>query len=851
VDMKQRDAHSVIRKLIREKARKDRADEPVPDGENELTTLGIPLIRIREGHVAIDLTSIRVFRNLHGVAQLLVNEVLEQCGFGAADIMVKRKTDPNLTPELAEAGVDWIVVYARLDAAESLPFYHHFFGACMRAIFRTFQTERWGGVLFPDFFGHTAETEKQQPRPALLFPFHLRGDPCEGGQYFLVEYNPSGRFLRISIEAADASRLQLKHIAHRVVDQHVQETFLADVYRIAEQVHQGILRECLNKRSEYTEISVHQQDLFDNLRRGGLKNLDNIRFSWSTDDIEMMLIEKTESGEKISPSLNMLVKEIQLLEDPSVLSHLARGELVEMISGRFHVYFDVSRYGTCLNVSFERKRTVLALGDYLADMPSLSLAVQQRKGLMHGVRLFLIHHITAEVIGLLKAYQDAGCCSITTFFVQYGGVVPDDYLETLMSLSPEFFRFYGLQRMESLDRLGGRYAFSRRFTALAGLEKIDEKIFQEAGNFFSAMRLAAGHLFLTEASRAIKEGQRLLLVEDGGYLSPILNRFCLTRRTVSDVFAEFDLAVPEGEGGLSFSVWLEQCLAGGVEHTRNGYDYNAEVMESFGTFWFPVVSIAVSRLKRGSEARECAVSILNAVENVLHRVGKSLSGRHALVLGSSGAIGRFLVRDLIHRIGSDRVFGVDIAAAGESASQIVEVRTMEGLGPEVLHRIDMVIGVVGKSVLDEKSLEDMILNSRQKNIFFASGSTKTVEFEDMEQWLQSLRKGGDFRLGGNPVRVEFSALRDLQTGILQGYRVDVAFEGDPAKSKVLYLLGELMPINFLYYGIPREIVDDVMAQLFCVSCGLIDGKMRGEVLPPRLLAVDLDIDADARILSKK
>jgi hypothetical protein len=54
-----------------------------------------------------------------------------------------------------------------------------------------------------------------------------------------------------------------------------------------------------------------------------------------------------------------------------------------------------------------------------------------------------------------------------------------------------------------------------------------------------------------------------------------------------------------------------------------------------------------------------------------------------------------------------------------------------------------------------------------------------------------------------------------------------------------------MPINFLYYGIPREIVDEVMAQLFTLSCGVARRQRSAEKLPPQVLAVDQQIDADA------
>ena len=58
-----------------------------------------------------------------------------------------------------------------------------------------------------------------------------------------------------------------------------------------------------------------------------------------------------------------------------------------------------------------------------------------------------------------------------------------------------------------------------------------------------------------------------------------------------------------------------------------------------------------------------------------------------------------------------------------------------------------------------------------------------------------------------------------------------------------------MPINFLYYGIPGEIVDEVMAQLFTVSCGLVQRqRSAASKLPPRVMAIDRDIDADANPL---
>ena len=841
--MAKRDINSVIQTLIWEE-NKGKADEAARSGlPLAMTTLGVPLERRDERRLVVDLTDIRVFRNLHTFAQLLIGEVMEQCGFGAADIMVRRKVDANLTPELVEIGIDWVVIYARLDAAESLPFYHKHFGYCMQVIFRTLQTKRWGGILFPEFFENPSSAEGQDP-PALLFPFHLHEE--QDGQYFLVEYNRSGRFLRITVEDATSSRLQLKHITHRVVDLNVRQSYIPNVHLIAEQIHQGMLRECRNSRTEYTEIPVHQPDLFEHLRRCGLPRLQILHFIWPTDDIQTLLLEAKDSPDRQSESLAMLVKEIQLIEDPLVLSCLAQGEVIEMVSGDFRVYFDVSRYGSSLNVSVDERRTVFSLDHYLTQMPVLNQESVARKRSLTNLRLFLIHHITAEVIGLLKAFQEAGCERLTTFFVKYSGLIPDTYLETLMSLPPESFSFYSLQKIESRCHLSGRFSFSSLFSPLTGLAKIEEAVFGGELDFIASMRLASGHLFLKEALDAREKGEQILLVEDGGYLAPLINRFSLEKKTVREVFDHFHISYTATavNGDLLFSKWMEDLFLGSVEHTRNGYDYSLEVMQEYGKLKFPVASIAISRLKRGPEAKECAVSILNATENILHRLGALLSKRNVLIIGSSGAIGGFLKEALSNRLDSGHLFGVDIAVSAKRGRPITEARTLEELGQGTLSHIDMVIGVAGKSVLKAEHLEEMVLYG-PKVFYFISGSTKTIEFADLESWLQSLREEANPRIRGREVTVAFSALRDMQTGILQGYRVNLSFKDDPQGNKTLYLLGELMPINFLYYGIPREIVDEVMAQLFTVSCGLVHRQRSLETLPSRVLAVDHDIDADA------
>ena len=72
-----RDVSSLLRSLIDEEKGKRGLD---PAAGPCLTILGVPLDRQGDGRFAIDLTNVRIFRNLHTFVQLLISEVIEQCG---------------------------------------------------------------------------------------------------------------------------------------------------------------------------------------------------------------------------------------------------------------------------------------------------------------------------------------------------------------------------------------------------------------------------------------------------------------------------------------------------------------------------------------------------------------------------------------------------------------------------------------------------------------------------------------------------------------------------------------------------------------------------------------------------
>ena len=51
--------------------------------------------------------------------------------------------------------------------------------------------------------------------------------------------------------------------------------------------------------------------------------------------------------------------------------------------------------------------------------------------------------------------------------------------------------------------------------------------------------------------------------------------------------------------------------------------------------------------------------------------------------------------------------------------------------------MDLFLGVTGVLVLKQDFFEKLILEGSARDLFFASGSTKTVEFESLTAWMKS------------------------------------------------------------------------------------------------------------------
>jgi hypothetical protein len=135
-------------------------------------------------------------------------------------------------------------------------------------------------------------------------------------------------------------------------------------------------------------------------------------------------------------------------------------------------------------------------------------------------------------------------------------------------------------------------------------------------------------------------------------------------------------------------------------------------------------------------------------------------------------------------------------------------------------------------------VEDWLVNGGRKQLFIASGSTKTSEFPTSLLWLNTLIQtppeqrtvGGRRVISVTPGPIDDeladAAVQEVDPQVPVhvkrnfGTRFDfviAAATDAPSVSKSIFLLNNTMPINFMFYGTPVEILDYSLAQLLDVT----------------------------------
>jgi len=789
------------------------------------TSLGPPLVR-RDGSWVLEVGSLPALHGLSVLARALT-EMVGTVARDGSDAVVERRLRPRENPELIGTfGLDLVQLTVDAAAVAALVRPPELLETRLRSVLGTLQRQRYRDALLPaDRLASRALVAEFDAGCRIVLEFVLQSEaPPRGG-------------LRLTVDSASRRRIDLATTPHVVIENVADRQFIAGSTRIAQTWTEAVRREAERGRRSFSEHRHPHTHLFRQLDQAGLAGIQRVTIRWPESAVAMLL--ESEPAE-----ISETVKRILLaLEDRNVRRVLAAREPLRIDTGGVQVFLDMAQLGRVLEISVGQRRERGDVDAFLDRMPALRSLVEGHRHAapLRSTPVFLVHHMTGEVVGLIAALRALGCRDLCCLFVTYAGEPPASYLDAVLDLPPDEFRALALVNVPTPGHVEGHYKLSNHYSQLDEAADIARALQGRDRHYLSAMRAAAIVPFFRQLERAERDGQRCLLIEDGGYLAPVLNDAVLRDRSCAAFAADLGHTIDDDRPLRDVAVRL---LHGAVEHTRNGFDRLAEVERTHGRLALPAFSIAISRLKRVVESREIAASILSAVETVLNADGRMLSRRTPLVLGSHGAIGSELCRALGGRIDGG-MFGIDLRVGVASPRRDHEGRTLAELPPGAWLATDLVLGVTGDSVLTGADVERWLAFGTKDALVLASGSTKKVEFRGLMTWFDELQRSPSPCVAGRPVTVAVAELLDPRTARVYGHRWSFTF-ADGGK-KAIVALGNLMPINFLFYGAATEMIDEVLAQLLSLSLGLL--RRSGDPsLAPRLAAVDRDVDADGRPL---
>lgn len=800
------------------------------------TSLGFPLEQDGNGW-KIHLEDLRLFTGLSVLARILGDQILDQMETQFGDVTFSYKINPNINPELLEMQIVAIQVYSRSGVLDEILFYKDEFHSQLRTIFGTFQRPKWAKRIHPEFYG---EDPKEVETCGLVFPFSLSFAENKKFQFILERVTNSrytGKFfLRLTIEEQeDLDTLQEKN--RILVDDLEARVYIAGTTKLSESISDKILTASNKGLVSYSEDNAPYSSLFEQLHKTHLEKVDQINFYWNRNFSE--LVQDLTRQEQV-----LIFKKIFLsLEDEAVCRLLQEGETIRLEIGAIFVNLYLTRLTRVLNFSLWQDRKSFTLEYYLKRMSGLEKISDSsiHKKDFSDVRIFLIHHITSEIIALIEAFRRLNVDALDVMFVKYAGIIPSAYLDVLLDVSDKNFFMAGLMR-HLTENNREYFTPAKYYTDISNHTSLLNTMHEKRMGFLDAMKYLSCYFFLLFIIKAIKDNKKVLVVEDGGYLSPLLNEYCLTKKTTEEVYNLYQIKENIPKVDL-FSDLLQGILVGSVEHTRNGYDRLAATISKHGSLVNVAYSIAISKNKVVEESKEVAHSILSAIESILHGQGMILSSKKTIVLGAMGNIGSFLSKYLkdgrLHETNKDLI-QVDIRYPQVTDENY---RTLLEIPESIFLSLELFIGVIGTSILKKEMIEKLIIHGKKNRLIFASGSTKTVEFSDLSEYLYEVYSMDSPMILDTAVQIHYDKIIDPQTNTIQGTKVFISFErsGSPIE-KTLYLLGDLSPINFLFYGVPTETMDIIISQLTTVSLGMVNQYKTGKLPKPGLYAVDHQID---------
>lgn len=400
---------------------------------------------------------------------------------------------------------------------------------------------------------------------------------------------------------------------------------------------------------------------------------------------------------------------------------------------------------------------------------------------------------------------------------------------------------------------------------------------QKPLSFLHAQRSLCAYNFLTALAKSIRTQKHVFIWEDGGYLNPIIDTAIHENMSLAD-FRTCYMLPPDDETDTminshykSFAEALKNKVLGAVELTRNGYDMTAAIAETreLTTNFF---SIAASYEKIMLEGDSIVLSCIDALSQVLYSTGLSLRNRNVLIMGARGNLGRLSAGHLANMLADSakQLWCCDVKVDWQSPQPgsvpewiewtasdkkienvVTEVSAYKNLSNADKYKLEIILGwtggpktvsIDGKTVnyktIDGEDIEDWLVNGRETDrLYLVSGSTKTVEFSDVLTWLEKLIntpekereishiKLDSFQIQAIPDELSLAAVVQAwpddnpPASIARNFGTMFTFQfkqDDSTVTKTLYLVNNTMPVNFMFYGTPTEIMDLTYSQV--TSC---------------------------------
>jgi len=555
----------------------------------------------------------------------------------------------------------------------------------------------------------------------------------------------------------------------------------------------------------------------------------------------------------------------------------------------YQIYQYLSSMPRCVEV-MERER-----GDQNArvgtDMPLADTA------------LIIIQHIDGKAYGALSVLREWGATDMTAIFVGYNKLMEDLYRPELDDIPDDEFRACILNAEYTANEplfAEGTYQMVQSFSKFPATETLPNDAlntaFKTGGpnggpmDFLRAMQSLTVFNLLRTLVRVRTAKKKMMIFEDGGYLHPIINQAVLSNWSVAELRRQFnvpaDLAT---DAALPAKVEdaLTSVFVGSTEYTRNGYNRSVALQELHGKLAYPLFSIACSDIKTRLEGNSIALACLVAIENVLYSLGVSVRLRNVMIMGARGNIGRYAMNHLASILDNpvEQLLGCDLKVDWPPAGPReipkwatppgtpnrpckMEMAAFKKFSKEDRRNIDLVFGVTGGPTVDHPTIDgddvaEWLENGTKPQLFMASGSTKTSEFTNVLGWLNELILAPDnSRKVGNrkvislipaPIDDALSdtavkeAVPNVKLPIPRNFGTQFTFQlepGGPAGSsttKTIYLLNNTMPINFMFYGTPTEILDYSYAQLVDITAML--GRRAPTIEEPLVYATDYSMKA--------